>query len=271
VTSPAGDATVGTVLVFEGQGARTIPAEPPDLPVDLATVAPVEAQTRIVRHQVERAASWKGDGPYAVLGQSLGEVSALVVAGALDIDDALTLVRLRAELPAQLLEPRTWTMASVTRMRPATAAAAAADLPLWVIGENGPADCIVVGETDAFGRFADDLGLTPATYRELPVTFPYHTPAMGPVAEAMATALDGIEVGPPAVPVVSPTGPRPVTDADAVRSVLVEALVSPVAWSAALTCAAERWPAARWRECGPSASLHRFVWKNGLDLDWAEA
>jgi hypothetical protein len=53
--------------------------------------------------------------------------------------------------------------------------------------------------------------------------------------------------------------------------VLVDALVSPVAWSAALTRAAALWPRARWRECGPSASLYRFVWKNSLELDWSAA
>jgi hypothetical protein len=61
-----------------------------------------------------------------------------------------------------------------------------------------------------------------------------------------------------------------VTAADA-RAVLVDALVTPVAWSAALKDAAGRWPDARWRECGPSESLYRFVWKNGLTLDWAAA
>jgi [acyl-carrier-protein] S-malonyltransferase len=259
---------VETVLVFEGQGARTIPSDPP---VELAALDAVEAQTRIVRHQVERAAAWRDQGPYAVLGQSLGEISALVVAGALDLDDALTLVRLRAVLPARLLEPRAWTMASLTRVRPGDAAAAAGDLALWVIGENGPADCIVVGETEAFRQLAERIGLTPATYRELPVTYPYHTPLMRPVAEAMAAAVDELEVRAPAVPVISPIGPRPVVDAVAVRSVLVDALVSPVAWSTALTQAADRWGKARWRECGPSGSLYRFVWKNGLELDWSEA
>lgn len=259
---------IETVLAFEGQGARTIPSDPP---VELAGLHPVDAQTAIVRHQVERAEPIRQKGRYATVGQSLGEVSALVVAGALALDDALELVRLRAELPGELLEPRAWTMASLTRVRRPKVVEAAHDLALWVIGDNGPADCIVVGEAEAFAVFAERLALSPATYRELPVTHPYHTPLMQPVAEAMAAALAEIDVRDPIAPVLSPTGPRPVDDADAARSVLVGALVSPVAWSATLTRAAERWPGARWRECGPSGSLYRFVWKNGLELDWAEA
>jgi [acyl-carrier-protein] S-malonyltransferase len=266
-------AQVETVLAFEGQGARTIPGEPP---VELGDLAPVEAQTAIVRHQIARAEPWRKDGTCAVIGQSLGEISALVVAGSLDLDDALEIVRLRAELPANLLEPAAdWTMASLTRVRREAAASAAAEAsdagPLWIVGDNGPTDCIVVGATAAFERFAVRLNLTPKTYRLLPVVHPYHTPAMRPVAAAMIDALRGLRFRHPELPVLSPTGPRTVSTADEARSVLVDALVSPVAWSSALARAAGAWPDARWRECGPSASLYRFVWKNGLELDWAEA
>jgi [acyl-carrier-protein] S-malonyltransferase len=261
--------SVETVVVFEGQGARTIPGEPP---VELGDLAPVDAQRAIVRHQVERAEPWRKDGVGAVLGQSLGEISALVIAGALELDDALEVVRLRAELPAELLEPVDWTMASLTRVRRPAAEAAVADVgSLWIVGDNAPADCIVVGATAAFERFAERLGLTPKTFRLLPVVHPYHTPAMRPVADALAEALRDLRFRDPELPVLSPTGPRPVSTADEARAVLVDALVSPVAWSEALTRAAEQWPDARWRECGPSASLYRFVWKNDLQLDWAEA
>jgi hypothetical protein len=53
--------------------------------------------------------------------------------------------------------------------------------------------------------------------------------------------------------------------------VLVDALTTPVSWVEALALGAQRWPDAAWRECGPTGSLHRFVWKNGLDVDWGDA
>ncbi len=265
---------VETVLAFEGQGARTIPGDPP---VELGDLPPVEAQAAIVRHQIARAEPWLKDGTCAVIGQSLGEISALVIAGSLDLDDALEVVRLRAELPAELLEPADWTMASLTRVRRDAAAAAAAEVgvtdagPLWIVGDNAPSDCIVVGATAAFEEFTARLNLTPTTFRLLPVVHPYHTPALRPVAATMIDALRDLRFRDPELPVLSPTGPRTVSTADEARAVLVDALVSPVAWSGALARAAGAWPDARWRECGPSASLYRFVWKNGLDLDWAEA
>jgi acyl transferase domain-containing protein len=260
---------VDTVLVFEGQGAREIPGEPA---VDLTALPAADAQVAIVAHQVARARPWLDRGDGAVIGQSLGEISALVVAGALDLDDALAVVRLRAELPATLLAPRPWTMASLTRTPHDAAREASDDLELWVVGENGPADEIVVGTADAFAVFAGRLALSPSTYRILPVAHPYHTPLLAPEADELRTVLDGLPVRDPVLPVWSPTGPREVTGAAGARAVIVDALVSPVRWSTALTEAAARWPGVRWRECGPSGSLYRFTWKNGLrDLDWAEA
>ena len=98
----------GTVLVFEGQGATTVPGEPP---LDLTAVAPAAAQRAIVVHQLGRARAERAAGDpdpvVGVIGQSLGEITALVVAGALDEAPALELVRRRAELPARLLPART--------------------------------------------------------------------------------------------------------------------------------------------------------------------
>ena len=80
-----------------------------------------------------------------------------------------------------------------------------------------------------------------------------------------------MDVADPQVPVLTPTGPGEVRTAAEARRVLVEALTSPVAWADVLAAGAALWPDARWRECGPSCSLYRFVWKNGHDLDWADA
>jgi [acyl-carrier-protein] S-malonyltransferase len=205
------------------------------------------------------------------VGQSLGEVSALVVAGALDEAEALRFVRLRATLPAELLPPRTWTMASMTRLRPDRAAAAADGLDVWTVGRNGPSDAVVVAADGAFDVFADRLGAKPHTYRLLPVTAPYHTPLMAPVAAALADVVAGFAVRDPAVPVLTPTGPGEVRTAAEVRALLVAMLTSPVDWTGVLALGAARWPSAHWRECGPSCSLHRFVVKNDLALDWGEA
>jgi [acyl-carrier-protein] S-malonyltransferase len=260
-----------TVLAFEGQGARTVPG--PGGEVELAALAPAEAQRAIVSHQVRTARAWLDASPsdHAVVGQSLGEVAGFVVAGALALDDALELATLRADLPRKLLPGAGWTMASFTRLPVEKAVAAADGLRAWVAARNAPSDCIVVAGADAFATFVERARATPNTYRELPVTAPYHTPVMAPVADAVAAALASTDVAAPSVEVVSPTGPRWVRTADDVRRALVTALTEPVAWSSALALASAHWPGARWRECGPSYSLHRFVWKNGLDVDWADA
>jgi len=261
----------GTVLVFEGQGATSVPGEPA---LDLTRLPPAEAQRAIVVHQLARAradASRAEGDVVGVLGQSLGEISALAFAGALSDADALDLVRLRAELPGRLLDERAWTMASMTRLPLERAEGAAEGLELWVVGRNAPSDLIVVGTRDDFAMFVARLGVSPNTYRELPVVAPYHTPAMAPVAQALAEAAAGCTWRDPRHVVLTPTGPGQVRTAAEAAAVVVAALTSPVAWREVLLDAAARWPGARWRECGPSASLYRFVWKNGLELDWGEA
>jgi acyl transferase domain-containing protein len=263
-----------TVLVFEGQGATALPAGTGREPVDLTTLPAAEAQQAIVHHQLDRAEAQRREEHaevVAVLGQSLGEVSALVAAGSLNVDDARRVVQARADLPGQLLAPHPWTMASMTRLAPDRAADVAGDLDLWVAGRNSPNDCIVVGRADAFETLVDRLHVSPNTYRLLPVTAPYHTPAMVPVAEALADLVDSLDLQPPRVPVLSPTGPCEITAPEDARRVLVEALTTPVAWSDVLALAAPRWPGARWRECGPTCSLRRFVGKNHLKLDWKDA
>jgi malonyl CoA-acyl carrier protein transacylase len=162
-------------------------------------------------------------------------------------------------------------MASFTRLPLERAVAGTAGLAAWVAARNAPSDCIVVTAADAFADYVERVRATPATYRRLPVSAPYHTPLMVPVADAVAGALAGLDVAAPSVETLSPTGPRWLRTADDVRRALVAALTEPVAWSSALALAAERWPGARWRECGPSYSLHRFAWKNGLGADWADA
>ena len=267
----------GTVLVFEGQGATTVPGGPGRRDLDLTALPPSAAQQAIVRHQLGRAAEARrqadtdGAPLVGVLGQSLGELSALVVAGAVDEDDALELVRLRAELPGKVLPEQDWTMASMTRLPVERAEQAALGRDLWVVGRNGAADCIVVGHREAFDAFVADLGVSPNTYRLLPVVAPYHTPVMAPVAAEIAAAAAACSWRDPQVPVLTPTGPGEVTSGAEAAALVATALTSPVAWRDVLETAATRWPDARWRECGPTASLHRFVWKNGLTLDWGEA
>ena len=264
---------IETVLVFEGQGARTIPSDVPGAaPIDLATLSPVEAQRRIVTHQIDRAQGYLDHEPCAVLGQSLGEISALVAAGALERDDALDVVRLRVELVDALLEPGDWVMASLTRVDPDAVRGAADALGLWVVSENGPTDRVVVGRHPAFQAFTERLDLTDEMYLALPVTRPYHTPLMAPVAEALATELERVPFVDPVRPMISPTGPRWVADAATARATVVDALVSPVRWSASLAFGTSHLPQARWRECGPGGFLARFTRKNGMvDLDWAQA
>ena len=273
------------VLAFEGQGARSIPSDHHSAICrlvngmdsgeslrDVAAMPPSIAQQAILAHQLCQASAFAKDGRVvAVIGQSLGELAAFAVAGALSVTDTMTLARLRAELPATVLGAREWAMLSLTRVPAARVEDAAQEVGGWLVAHNGPIDTVVVIESARLSSFLRCVQADENTYRALPVRFPYHTPAMRPVADALAVSLMNFEIRDPVIPVVSPTGPLQPTTADEVREIIAGALTVPVHWSKALSWAAARWTDAAWRECGPANVLYRFVWKNKLKLDWSAA
>ena len=75
-------------------------------------------QPAIFLHSIVAARRLGSVKPDMVAGHSLGEYSALVVAGAMDFDDALRLVRLRGELMQKAGEERKGTMAAVVGLAP---------------------------------------------------------------------------------------------------------------------------------------------------------
>ena len=271
----------GTVLVFEGQGATAVPGAPGEPDRRPHRAAPADAQRAIVRHQLGRARRprprpeptaprWSG-----VLGQSLGEISALVVAGALSTRTTRSSwCGLRAELPAKLLPEQDWTMASMTRLPLERAEEAAAGLdavgrraerPGRLHRRRPPRRVRRVRRRP--GRLAQHL---PAAARSVA---PYHTPVMAPVAAELAAAAAGCTLARPAGAGADarPAPARSRTGAEAGRGRGDRAHLAGGLARGARDRPPSRWPDARWRECGPTASLHRFVWKNGLTLDWGEA
>ena len=64
----------------------------------------------------------------------------------------------------------------------------------------------------------------------LPVSAPFHCALMEPAARAMAEALEGVEINPPAVPLVANVRARPVSDPATIRALLVEQVTGVVRW-----------------------------------------
>jgi len=171
--------------------------------------------------------------PVAMAGHSLGQITALVAAEAVDLAAGIRLAVARADATAaaQAREPGAMLAllgADEDRARRACAAAPGA---AWPANLNGAGQVVVGGRPealDAVARAAADAGVRRT--RRLAVDGAFHTPLMQPAADALAPVLAATAFAAPAVPIVTNHDARPVDGADGWPERLGTHLVSPVRW-----------------------------------------
>lgn len=176
-------------------------------------------------------AAWRGqprDVAVAFAGHSLGELSALAAARAINEEDAVRLAVRRGELMAQAAESGGGgSMLAVLRGTLEQASELAEEHGLDVANDNAPGQVVLAGPSvgvEAARRSAIKRGLRAI---ELDVAGAFHTEAMQPMLAAYARALAFTFVYRTRVPVLSGLTGRPFAD---VRRELVEGVVAPVRW-----------------------------------------
>jgi [acyl-carrier-protein] S-malonyltransferase len=170
-------------------------------------------------------------------GHSLGEYSALVAAGALDLPTALRLVRRRGELMA---EAREGGMAAIIGLDEAPLEqicreALAEDAPVVIANYNSPGQLVISGAGAAVER-ACALAKERGAKRALPlqVSAAFHSPLMRAAAEGLALAVAQAAIVDARTPVISNVTAEPLTQADAIRRELIAQVTSPVRWIASV-------------------------------------
>jgi acyl transferase domain-containing protein len=159
------------------------------------------AQPALFVVEIALAALWRSFGvtPDVVMGHSVGEIAAACVAGVLSLPDAAKMVAARGRLMAGL--PAGGVMVAV-------GASAAEVGPLLsdgvaIAAVNGPHSVVLSGEQAAVQALADRLAQTGRRVHRLAVSHAFHSPLMEPMLGEFASALAGIEVGPPRIDLVS--------------------------------------------------------------------
>ncbi|WP_063820427.1 ACP S-malonyltransferase [Nocardia aobensis] len=198
-----------------------------------------------------------GIHPTVVAGHSLGEITAHVCAGALDVETAVRLVRRRGALMQEAVPPGAGAMVAVMGLgadevdRICTAAAQSEVVA--VANYNGASQVVISGHTGAVGRarqLAEEHG---AITRALDVSAPFHCALMAPAAAAFRSELARAEFMPPRIPLVEGTSGRWRTDADPVDSLSAQ-ICAPVRWDVVMAGLAAR--GVRYViEAGPGARL----------------
>ncbi len=179
------------------------------------------------------------DAVTAVAGLSLGEYSALAWAGALDLEAAVKLVRLRGEAMQRASEANPSGMLSLVGATAESAAAlcdaARGEGVLVAANYLAPHQIAISGTTAALERaagLAREHGVRKAV--PLSVAGAFHSPCMESAAVALAEALDATEVRTPSTPVVMNVTGEPTTDPDTIRALLKRQVTSPVRWQASM-------------------------------------
>ena len=197
--------------------------------------------------------------PSLVAGHSLGEYSALVVAGALDFQEAVKLVRLRAQAMQEAVPQGEGAMAALLGLDEAAAVDACAEAGQGEVVSaanlNSPGQIVIAGARAAVERAmaaAKARGAKRAVL--LPVSAPFHCALMKPAAERLQQRLADIEVRVPAIPVLNNVDVAVETDPVRIKDALVRQAYSPVRWIETVQEIARR-GATHVFECGPGKVL----------------
>jgi len=176
-----------------------------------------------------------GIKPDYVAGHSLGEYSALVVAGSLGFTDAVWLVEQRGKFMQEAVPPGEGTMAAVLGLDIPKVEELCDNCSDWGVVEpanfNCPGQIVIAGDTPAVEKavsLAKEFGAKRAML--LSVSGPFHSSLLQPASEKLAKALDNVNISDPVIPLVANTNAKIINTADEVKAALINQVSSPVKW-----------------------------------------
>ncbi|MEO8277604.1 MAG: ACP S-malonyltransferase [Thermoanaerobaculia bacterium] len=216
---------------------------------------------------VARVLAAEGHLPGAVAGHSLGEYSALVVAGVLTLADAARLVRRRGELMQKAVPVGVGAMAAILGLEASIVAEVAASATsadgaeiCSVANYNSPEQTVLAGHRSAVERamvLAKERGAKRAL--PLPVSAPFHCALMRPAREALAPMLAETPFADALVPVVVNIDARPVREGAALRDALLRQIDGPVRWVESVRWLHDELGFRAFTEVGPGSVLTALV------------
>jgi len=175
--------------------------------------------------------------PDYVAGHSLGEYTALCVAGAISLKDAIKLVRLRGESMQNAVPEGQGAMAVILGIEydelksVCEQAEQETGLICDIANDNCPGQIVISGANDAIEKaieIAKENGARRAM--KLPLSVPPHSRLMLPVVDIMKEALELIEIKEPIVPIISNKTCKPMTNVNEIKEALIYQITHGVRW-----------------------------------------
>ncbi len=192
-------------------------------------------QPAIFLHSVCLALCSEGlPAPDMVGGHSLGEFSALVACGAVDFEDALRLVSVRATQMQKCCEAHPGGMAAIIGLpnEKVEEICAGIDGTVLPANYNCNGQVVISGDTQAVAKACGALKEAGAK-RALPLSVggAFHSPLMEPARVELGKAIEKTEVKAPSCPIYQNVTARPETDPAKIKENLLLQLTSPVKWT----------------------------------------
>jgi len=219
-------------------------------------------QPAVFLHSVCKALCTEGlPTPDMVGGHSLGEFSALVACGAVNFEDALKLVAVRAEQMQKCCEKVPGTMAAIIGLPDETVEKICSETDGLVIPANYNCNgqIVISGEKEAVEKACESMKAAGAK-RALPlsVSGAFHSPLMEPARVELARAIDATDLHMPLCPIYQNVTASAETDPVRIKQNLLLQLTSPVKWTQTVKNMLSD-GATEFREFGPGAVLQGLV------------
>ncbi len=201
-----------------------------------------------------------GPAPRFAAGHSLGEYTAHVAAGSLELADALRLVRKRGSYMQEAVPQGQGAMAAVLKSDEATIAAALAATAgvVEVANLNAPGQTVISGAADAVAEASMRLKEAGARVIPLKVSAPFHCSLMQPAATRLAAALAEVRFAEPSFPIVCNVTAAPLPNAGAAAELLTQQVTASVRWVESVEVLASM-GAARFLEFGSGTVLSGLI------------
>lgn len=233
-------------------------AEGPKESLDLTTnTQPVMLATSVAFYRAWLAAG--GAKPKLVAGHSLGEFSALVAVGVIELKDAVQLVRFRAQAMQEAVPVGIGGMAAIIGLSDDDVAAACAEAAQGEVVEpvnfNAPSQVVIAGHKTAIARTCD-IAKAKGAKRALPlsVSAPFHSSLLKPASDRLREYLATVTFNTPEIPLINNVDVTIASDPEAIKDALVRQAAGAVRWVETIqTMAAQG--ITHTIECGPGRVL----------------
>ena len=226
---------------------------------DLKLTANTQPAILVVSVIVAELLKARGITPDIAGGHSLGEYSALVVAGSLNFQDAVKLVHKRGQFMQEAVPVGEGAMAAIIGLDDSIIIDTCAEVgDVQAVNFNCPGQTVIAGKTQAVNIAVERLKSAGAKKAViLPVSAPFHSKLMAPAAIKLANELDNVNINDAAFPVASNFTGELETSANDIKCNLIAQADNPVKWIQCVNSMFD-FGATTFIECGVGKTLCGF-------------